>query len=189
MKMKFYLSVFLGMLFYLDGPCQNVALKTNLPGWAMASPNFGVEIGLGKKSTLDVYGSINPFEFGDGKQWKHWLVQPEYRYWFCEKFHGHFLGFHAIGGEYNLARVKIPFGLYKGLRETRYQGWGVGAGVAYGYQWLLSKHWSLEATLGIGYIYSEYDRYPCAKCGRKIESGTKHYFGPTKAAISLIYPF
>ena len=91
-----------------------------------------------------------------------------------------------LGGEYNLAKVRMPFGLYKGLRDTRYQGWGIGGGIAYGYQWLLSKHWGLEAT-GVGYIYSEYDRFPCTNCGRKIESATKHYFGPTKAAISLIY--
>lgn len=166
-----------------------VGVKTNLLGWALASPNLGMEVGLGKKSTLDVYGSFSPFRFSDGKQWKHWFVQPEYRYWFCEKFNGHFIGFHALGGEYNLSKVRMPFGLYKGLRTTRYQGWGVGAGVSYGYQWMLSKHWAMEAELGVGYIYSEYDRFPCATCGKKIESGKKHYFGPTKAGIDLIYVF
>ena len=188
---KVLIGMFLSLLCGITttATAQQVGIKTNLLGWATASPNLGMEIKLGKKSTLDVYGSINPFRFDDGKQWKHWLVQPEYRFWPCESFKGHFLGLHLIGGEYNLAKVKMPFGAYKGLRNTRYQGWGVGAGISYGYQWLLSKHWSAEATIGVGYIYSEYDRYPCATCGKKIESGKKHYVGPTKAAISLIYLF
>lgn len=189
MKLKIYISVFLGSLFCLNVYSQNVAVKTNLLGWGGASPNLGLEIGVGKKSTLDVVYSFNPFEFGNRRYWKHWRVVPEYRYWFCERFHGHFIGVHAIGGEYNLARVKLPFGVYKNTRHARYEGWGAGGGISYGYQWLLSLHWSFEATLGVGYIYSEYDKYPCASCGRKIDSGRKHYLGPTKAALNLIYVF
>ncbi|EHP48750.1 hypothetical protein CE91St19_31900 [Odoribacter laneus] len=185
---KIFIIVFLSLLCgRASTAIAQVGIKTNLLGWTTASPNLSLEWGIGKKATLNISGSFNPFRFSDGKQRKYWLVQPEYRYWFCEKFNGHFLGFHVLGGEYNLAKVRMPFGLYKGLRDTRYQGWGIGGGIAYGYQWLLSKHWGLEATIGVGYIYSEYDRFPCTNCGKKIESATKHYFGPTKAAISLIY--
>ena len=185
---KIFIIVFLSLLCgRASTAIAQVGIKTNLLGWTTASPNLSWEWGIGKKATLNISGSFNPFRFSDGKQRKYWLVQPEYRYWFCEKFNGHFLGFHVLGGEYNLAKVRMPFGLYKGLRDTRYQGWGIGGGIAYGYQWLLSKHWGLEATIGVGYIYSEYDRFPCTNCGKKIESATKHYFGPTKAAISLIY--
>lgn len=188
---KLLIVIFLFLLcgIHTTVTAQEVGFKTNVLGWGTVSPNLGLEVGLGKKSTLDVYGSINPFRFSNGKQWKHWFVQPEYRFWPCERFHKHFWGVHLVGGEYNIAKVKMPFGAYKGLRDTRYQGWGLGAGVSYGYQWLLSRYWSMEATIGIGYIYSKYDRYPCAECGTKIESGKKHYVGPTKAAISLIYLF
>lgn len=189
MKLKIYISVFLGVLFGLNIQAQSVAVKTNFAGWATATPNIGLEVGISKKSSIDLYGSFNPFRFGNGKQWKHWFVQPEYRYWFCERFNGHFLGFHLVGGEYNLAKINMPFGAYPNLETTRYQGWGVGAGIAYGYQWPISRHWALEATIGVGYIYGEYDRFPCAECGTKLESGNKHYFGPTKVAINMIYAF
>lgn len=189
MKLRFYLSMLVGTVFYLTAQSQEVAVKTNLLGWATASPNIGAEVGIGRKSTLDIYGSFNPFTFGSHKQWKHWLVQPEYRYWFCEKFHGHFIGIHAVGGEYNIGDVKLPFGVYSRTRDARYEGWGVGGGISYGYQWILSRHWSLEGTIGAGYIYSRYEKYPCADCGTKLDSGTKHYFGVTKAAINLIYVF
>ena len=76
-----------------------------------------------------------------------------------------------------------------GTEGERHQGWGAGAGVSYGYSWLLSRHWNLEATVGVGYLFLKSDKYPCANCGRKQEGIKKHYFGPTQAAINLIYQF
>ena len=76
-----------------------------------------------------------------------------------------------------------------GTEGERHQGWGTGVGVSYGYSWLLGKHWNLEATLGVGYLYLESDKYPCANCGTKIETVKKHYFGPTQLGINLIYQF
>ena len=67
--------------FYSDGYCQDVAVKTNLLGWATVSPNFGAELRISGNSTLDIYGSVNPFSFEDNKKWKHWLAMLEYRYW------------------------------------------------------------------------------------------------------------
>ena len=55
---------------------------------------------------------------------------------------------------------------------------------------LLSEHWNIEAELGIGWAYTRYDRYPCTRCGRKLQSGKAHnYVGPTKAAINIVYVF
>ena len=185
--MKFKALLLTALLLFSFNVKGQVAIKTNALGWATASVNAGVEVGIGKKSTFNVTGSINPFEFKDGKKWRHWAVLPEYRYWFCEKFHGSFIGIHAIGMQYNMAKVLT--GVYPELSDSRYQGWGVGAGVAYGCQWALSKHWSLELTAGVGYVYYKYEKYPCAECGTRLEKGTKHYFGPTKAALSVLYVF
>ena len=71
---------------------QKVAVKTNLLYGGTATPNLQLEFGLSKKSTLDVGAGLNWFDFSDNKKFKHLLVQPEYRYWFCESFNGHFLG-------------------------------------------------------------------------------------------------
>ena len=51
----------------------------------------------------------------------------------------------------------------------------------------MGKRWNLEATIGLGYIYTTYDKYECVTCGKFKGSNDKHYFGPTKAGISLIY--
>lgn len=41
---------------------QEVALKTNLLGWASTSANAGIEIGMGKKTTFQLFGTLNPLE-------------------------------------------------------------------------------------------------------------------------------
>lgn len=56
--------------------------------------------------------------------------------------------------------------------------------------WALSKHWNIEAEIGLGYVFSKYDQYECEKCGEKVEDNkAHHYVGPTKAALNLVYVF
>ena len=173
---------------------QKVAVKTNLLYDATSTINLGTEFGLSPKWTLDVSANYNPWTYSNNKKWKHWLVQPEARYWFCNKMMGHFIGFHAIAGSYNIGNVNADFKFlgtdFSKLKDYRYEGWFVGAGVAYGYSWVLSKHWNLEAELGVGYTYSKSDKFECASCGEKLEDDkTHHYVGPTKAALNLVYVF
>ena len=166
-----------------------VGVKTNIPYWGTATFNAEVEVRLAKKWTLELEAGLNPFDGKKddgsyGRSLKHLRLHPELRYWFCESFHKHFLGLHIPYLLYNVSDVKLL-----GVENERSQGWGTGVGFSYGYQWLQSKHWNLEATVGVGYLYLDYDKSPCANCGYKIESGHKHYFGPTQAAISIMYLF
>ena len=159
-----------------------------------SQPESRSEIGLAPKWTLDVTGQFNAWTLSHQRRWKHWAVQPEARYWFCDRFSGHFIGLHAHGGQYNIGgfdgKVNFLGTDARKLKDTRYQGWFVGAGVAYGYAWILGRHWNLEAEIGIGYSYTRYDRFRCAGCGKKIETDKPHhYVGPTKAAVNLVYVF
>ena len=83
---------------------QRAALKTNIVSDALLSPNLAIEVGLAPKWTLNLAGQLNLWTTG-GHKWRHWLVQPEARYWFCRRFQGHFLGLHAIGGEFNFGNI------------------------------------------------------------------------------------
>jgi len=173
---------------------QNFAVKTNLVSDVFLSPNLGLEVGLAPKWTLDLSGQFNLWTLSHNRRWKHWAIQPEARWWFCDRFSGHFIGIHAHSGQYNIGAVdgKINFlGTdARKLRDTRYQGWFAGAGISYGYAWILGRHWNLEAEIGVGYSYTRYDRFRCTGCGKKIESGLPHHIiGPTKAAINLVYLF
>ncbi len=172
-----------------------IAVKSNLLYDATLSPNFGAEIALAPKWSAELSGNINAWTLSDGKRWKHWLVQPEVRYWLCDRFSGHFFGAHLLGGQYNVGGIRGLSHDFLGLQlsrlgSERFQGWFAGAGIAYGYTWILARHWSIEAEIGIGYVYRRYDVYPCAHCGTKIEQNkSRNYVGPTKAALNLIYVF
>ena len=191
----------LGLLF-MSVPAmfsQTVGIKTNLLYDATLSPTLGLEFGLAPKWSLDVSGTLNAWTINpdseDWHKWKHWLVMPEARYWFCQRFAGHFLGVHALGGQYNIGQINIGGNNFLGtnlkyLEDHRVQGWYVGAGIAYGYSWILDKHWNIEAEIGIGWAYTRYDAFNCEGCGKKIEEDKPHnYYGPTKAALNLIYYF
>ncbi len=194
--MKKFLFILFGLwalVFTQESRAQDWAIKTNLLYDATTTMNIGVERALSDKWTLDLSGNWNPFQFKDNKKWKHWAFQPEARYWTCRKFGGHFLAVHMLGGQYNMGNISgIPDFLgtpFSELADHRFEGWFAGAGVGYGYAWMLGQHWNLEAQIGVGYAYSEYEKYYCPKCGEKIGNGTHNYFGLTKAAINLVYLF
>ncbi|MBQ5690253.1 MAG: DUF3575 domain-containing protein [Alistipes sp.] len=193
MKLKLLIALIFGIVVTTGVKAQNAAIKSNLLYDVTATVNLGVEVGLAPRWTLDVSGNLNAWNIHETKRWKHWLVQPEARYWFCDRFSRHFVGFHALGGQYNIGGLKNNITFlgtpYKNLTHNRYQGWGVGAGVAYGYALILGKHWNLEFELGVGYIYNKFDLFECSGCGRRVGSDTHHYFGLTKAAVNLVYLF
>lgn len=193
MKTSFCLLL-AAIAFCIPSRAQDIALKTNLLYDAFLTPNIGVEIGAAPKWSAELSGNFNNWTINDGKRWKHWLIQPEIRYWFCDRFSGHFVGAHLLGGQYNYGGWKHGVNFlgthFEKMKDERHQGWYAGAGVAYGYTRILAKHWSIEGEIGIGWAYTRYDVYPCRKCGTKTASGKTHnYFGPTKAAINLIYVF
>lgn len=172
---------------------QDWAIKSNIVYDATATINLGVEIGLAPKWTLDVSGNLNAWSKDENTRWKHWLVQPEARYWFCDRFSRHFIGAHAIGGAFNLGGINNNLSFlgtdFSVLKDQRYQGYAFGAGVAYGFAFMLSEHINLELEAGFGYMYLDYDIYACGNCGRKIGKDNHHYVGPTKAAINLVFLF
>lgn len=204
---RILLPLFLFCCFSSSLSAQKVALKTNLLYDASATINLGLEVGLAPKWTFDLSGNIHFWNaWGKDVRLRHWMVQPEARYWFCERFNGHFLGIHTLGGEYNFGGIKnnitwFPWGYNPAIKkfavgdlsrltDYRYQGWAAGAGVAYGYSFILGQHWNLELELGLGYIYTQFDVYQCKNCGKKVEEKQPyHYVGPTKAAINLVYEF
>lgn len=168
---------------------QQTGVKTNLLYWATTTPNIGLEVQTGRRHTAQLFYGFNPWSFSSGKKLRHWVLQPEYRYWFCQTFNGLFLGAHLMGGQFNAGGVKMPSGLLKDFRDNRYEGWFAGGGATVGWQLPLSRHWNMETSVGVGYDYLHYDRYECKTCGNKTGEADRHYVGPTKAALELIYMF
>lgn len=166
------------------------AIKTNLLyGGALLTPNLAVEIGTAPRQTLELNGSYQWWgrknDASDNhKQFTHWIVRPEYRWWTCERFNGHYFGAHALYSRYFVSGREIPL-LFE--KEYSYDGQAVGAGVTYGYHWAVSKTIGLEFNVGVGYVYMWGDRGTCRNCDWQMRSWKKHYLGPTRAGINLVF--
>lgn len=195
------LTVVVAMMWACTSHAQEVALKTNLLYDATTTPNLGIEVGVGRCNTVQLFYGINPWSFdsdtkGERKA-KHWLLMPEYRRWICSNMSGLFFGIHAMGGQFNAGNVDLPIpgkffsgdNLSDMVNDSRVEGTFAGGGLTVGYQWILSRHWNLEAEVGAGYNHVWYDQYPCGECGTKISDGTTNYVGMTKLGLSLMYVF
>lgn len=169
-------------------------IKTNVLSDVFENISLGAEVSVASQWSVDLTGDFNFWTLSHQRRWKHAMLQPEARYWFCYGFDGAFLAMQLSGGYYNIGFLKSSLHFlgndFRGLNDYRYQGWFAGAGVGSGYAWAINRHWNVEAELVLGWAYSRYDRYRCAGCGRKVGGKRTHnYVGPTKAALSLVYIF
>ncbi len=105
-----------------DASAQRYALKTNAAVWATTSINAAFEVGLAQKTTLELGASYNPWIFSHNKKMRHWMFQPEFRYWTCGRFDRAFWGLHIMGGQFNAGGFNPPFDFYSELKKYRYQG-------------------------------------------------------------------
>lgn len=191
MKIRVLLSGLLLVLFVCPHTtAQTVAVKSNALSAVLGSVNAGVEVALGRRITLEGYGSIRPWERQETSVKKYWLAQTEVRHWFCQKFNGAFIGAFVNGAQFNMGGKKLPFGLFPDLERHRYEGYLLGGGATYGYQVMLNAHWNVECSVSAGYEFVHYKRYRCPReCAGLDKVDNYHYVGPTKASVSLIYLF
>ena len=187
MKKVIILIVLMLGCFAFESKAQKIALKSNLLYDATTTMNLGLEFGLARKWTLDVPVNYNPWKPDNGRRLRHWGVQPEDRYWFCESFRRTFIGVHGHYADFNVGGFPDWSFISENMQNTRYQGHLYGGGISIGHSWILRKRWSIEASVGVGYAHIVYEKYPCATCGTKLKDSSKNYFGPTKASVSLIY--
>lgn len=198
MKRFLLLSVSLLFLCGISSNAQRFAVKTNALYLATATPNVGLEVALGERWTFEADGGYNPWTFDKEKNMKakHWLVSPEFRYWFCNSFQGHFIGINGNYTQFNVGALPVPVHeafislnqtQEQDLEKSRVEGWAVGAGLTYGYAFPIARRWNIEFTAGFGYWYSVYNQYESRKCGLFQETVNKHALGPTSLGISFIY--
>ena len=184
------------------------ALRTNLLYWGLTvtpptvTPNAGVEVGITNKMSVSLICAYNPWNLKgtveNNKKIVHVLVEPELRYWFCERFNGSAIGLHGIFASYNVGMYDVPSLVdqlfnkdieFKNIfnKDNRYEGKAYGAGISYNYHWILGKHIGLEFSVGAGFAFMNYEKFPCAKCAESLGFKKRIYYGPTKLGINLIY--
>lgn len=161
--------------------CRYIALKTNVPFLTVAVQNLALEVELHKHVSLDlpVMWSISDIEREHGLRTI--ALQPEGRWWLKSVGTGHFFGLHAHAAWFNLK-----------WEDNRYQTGKrplLGAGISYGYKLPLSAHWGAEFNIGAGYANMKYDTFYNIENGAQLDTRIRHYWGITRAGLSLVYRF
>lgn len=179
-----YLTIFVALTFCIFSnkvQAQNLALKNNILYDAMLTPNLGLEARVADKWTVGFNVGFNPWPLNDQKfpKWRHILVAPQFRYYFCTVFARDFLEVNAVYSHYNVGGVNFPIGtLYPVVRENRLQGDLVAAGAAYGWTWVVSPHFSLEAEAGFDVGYTWFKKFECPWCGSFLGDDEKWFVMP-----------
>lgn len=164
------------------------ALKTNLLFDLALAPNIELELPFGKSNrwSLNVEW-IFPWWLIDNDKFCFQLLSGslEGRYWLGNRtirhtLTGHFLGFYAGGGKYDLQ-----------WKEKGYQGeFYIASGISYGYAVPVASRLNLEFSIGIGLLRTDYKHYRAIDNYRTLlwqNSGNYTWFGPTKGKISLVW--
>lgn len=162
-------------------PERYIALKSNVPFQALSIHNLAVEMQVHKQVTVDfpVMWSISDIEREHAVRGI--AFQPEGRWWLKEAGTGHFFGVHTHVAWFNMK-----------WNDNRYQTAKrplLGAGVSYGYKLPLSAHWGAEFNIGAGYANMKYDTFYNIENGAQLDTRIRHYWGITRAGISLVYRF
>ena len=162
-----------------------VVLKTNLLYYAILMPNIEAEWMFKDRWSAALefqgawYAKNNPH-----KVYRIATIIPEARYWLIDRsrWHGMYVGAFVGIGKYDLDNGKP--------NHNGHKGEGAMAGVSAGYMWPIGKHFSLDASLGVGYLYARDKEYLPAD-GHFLYQLSKNinYFGPLRLKLSLVWHF
>lgn len=170
-----------------------MALKTNMLYDVLAVPNIGVEFYLGKNWSVTgnwMYGWWN--KSSSHHYWRIYGGDIAVRKWFGRQadekpLTGHHLGIYAQAFTYDFEwGGKGYMGGEPG--GALWDKMNYAAGVEYGYSLPVARRLAIDFTIGVGYWGGEYYKYRPMD-GHYVWQATKdrHWFGPTKAEISLMW--
>lgn len=174
------------------------ALKTNLLYDAVTALNFAVEVPFNEHFSI-LYEHHCPWWLSNNNKYclEFLSFGGEFRWWFAPRprpasegrkqrdaLMGHFLGVYGWGG-----KSDIQWGRDFGCYQFDFMS----AGLTYGYAVPVGKYLNLEFSLSAGYARIPYQHYIPTEDWQILvrddaKAGTLHYFGPTKAEISLVIP-
>ena len=171
------------------------AVKTNLLYDVALIPNIGAELYIGGRLTLGAdlfytwlssdsrhrywqgYGGYFTIRHYFGHPTKHSTLNTKHSTLNSKLFSGHHLGAYVLALTYD-----VEFG-GKGYQADKL-GWG--GGLEYGYSLPIGRRLNLDFSIGIGYQTGDYKTYEPIDDHYVWQSTNKrHYFGPTKAEVSL----
>lgn len=158
------------------------AIKSNALYLAAGVTNIGGEYAFHRHWSVDLPLVYSPYTLARTYRMRFLYIQPEARYWLDRPMKGHFFGVHLHAGVFNVSLDnKNRYQSEKGFH---------GAGISYGYAMPLSRRWSMEFTVGVGYAFTKYCTYYNVPNGIRYEKDLPyHYWGLTKLGLNFVYRF
>lgn len=156
---------------------KTLRLKTNVLPWAIAVPNIGAEITLGKQWSASVDLWYCPWKISESHSLKTVAILPEGRWWFHTNSKGHFLNLHLTVAWYN-AR----------WNDYRYQDVDrplLGGGIGYGYLLEFNRKWGMEFNVGVGVAQTRYNRFYNIPNGALADTRQTFYWGIDRIGVSF----
>ena len=165
-----------------------IALRTNLLYDATLSPNLGVDVRVDSLRTVGVLAGLNAWDIdkAKNKKWRHALFSLRARKYRDSLFHKGYYEADLIYSHYNVGNTKIPFGLYSAVKDRRLQGDLIALGGKYGYSWILSRTWRIEAEAGVAVGYAWFKEYDCDHCGTYYGKGDRIFLLP-QLGVNVVY--
>lgn len=180
---------------FRDVPCQPlyVDIRTNMLLDAAALPNLGIEIYAGMGYSVGgtwIYGWWSNDR--RHRYWRGYGGELFARRWFGESSRkkpltGHHLGIYGQVFTYDFEwGGKGEMGGVPGGDLCDKAQWGVG--IEYGYSLPIKSRINIDLSLGLGYVTGKYHKYH-PDHGHYVWESThrRHYFGPSKLAVSLVW--
>lgn len=190
MNKKILLTLLLIGCCSITASAQQFALKTNALYWATGTINIGGELAVSKHSTVSLTANCNPWIMGHDGKLQAWFVQPEYRYWFSEKFTRAFVGVNLLAGQCEIGGFAMPYGLLRRILNNYYKANAVALGLSVGYDFYISPHWNLELVAGFGVARVSYHTVPLYKPQPATYKNKVRYLPvPTEIGVSFVYLF
>lgn len=158
------------------------AIKSNAIYLAAGVTNIGGEYAFHPHWSVDLPLVYSPYTIARTYRMRFLYIQPEARYWLDRPMKGHFFGVHLHAGVFNVSLDnKNRYQSEKGFH---------GAGISYGYAMPLSRRWSMEFTIGVGYAFTKYCTYYNVPNGLRYEKDRPYnYWGLTKLGLNFVYRF
>ena len=170
-----------------------IGIKTNMLYDAVLVPNIGIEIPLGRHGSLSADWMYAWWR--NNNRHRYWRVyggELEGRYWLRKNEKGKLPSGHHVGLYAQVLTFDVEWGGrgYMGGTPggTLWNKAMVGGGLSYGYSLSVARRLCIDFSAGIGYIGGQYQEYvPDDDCYVWQRTSRLHYFGPTRAEVSLVW--
>ena len=166
-------------------PPLHIAIKTNLLYDAAIIPNIGVELCFNHNWSIATNWMYAWWKTNK----KHWWWRTyggdiAIRKWLGKTGLNNPLTRHHLGIYGQILTYDFEIGK-KGYLGDK---WSYGGGIEYGYSLPVSRRLNIDFNIGLGYLGGKYKEYiPIDNCYVWQATKHRHWFGPTKAEISLVW--